>query len=385
MRKAGPVGGPPLPSQARLKYHGSMSGPGYQRADGPQPSRLPLRDLEEVAAAAAGAFKALRGARLFVTGGTGFFGRWLLETLAFAAWKERLEVMATVLTRDPGRARARFAHLLEPPRFSFVAGDVRTFSWPGRSFTHVIHAAAPSSTAGRPASRTETLGVVDRGTRRVLDFAAFAGVRRFLLTSSGAVYGRQPPDVDRVPEDALEPGRSVEPLTNDPKEIYGHAKRQAEMRCLRAMHGGGVRPVLARCFAFAGPHLPLDAHYAFGNFIGDGLAGRPIRIEGDGTPLRSYLYAGDLAVWLWTMLAFGEAGRAYNVGSEEAVGIGELAERVGARLGVAVERTRTPVPGQPVERYVPSTERAREELGLKVTVGLGEAIDRTVRWHRGEP
>lgn len=128
----------------------------------------------------------------------------------------------------------------------------------------------------------------------------------------------------------------------------------------------------------------LDRHFAIGNFLGDRYAGRPIDVKGDGTAIRSYLYAADLARWLWTIMLRGQPGAAYNVGSEEAVSIADLARRIAAweTSPLPVRFASTPVPGQAAERYVPSTRKAREALSLEPTVCLGEAISRTLAWAR---
>src|ERR1019366_2290552 len=133
------------------------------------------------------------------------------------------------------------------------------------------------------------------------------------------------------------------------------------------------------------PYMKLDAHFAIGNFIADRLHDRPIRVQGDGSPVRSYLYASDLMVWLWTILFKGESRRAYNVGSEEALNIAALAREVTAALPPAVDVSieSTATPGASVHRYVPRTERAREQLGLSAQVPLREAIRRTHAWFSG--
>ena len=133
---------------------------------------------------------------------------------------------------------------------------------------------------------------------------------------------------------------------------------------------------LARCFSFVGKYLDRTIYYAIGNFIQNCLDGKPIVINGDGTPLRSYLYADDLVEWLFAILERGENGRPYNVGSDRAVSIRELAETVRAVLGskseIVVKGTTGPdmIPSV----YVPSIGRSRLELGLDVKVGLVDAI-----------
>jgi dTDP-glucose 4,6-dehydratase len=148
-----------------------------------------------------------------------------------------------------------------------------------------------------------------------------------------------------------------------------------------AARGTKLEPKIARCFAFAGPYMKLDAHFAIGNFIRDQMRGGPIRVAGDGTALRSYMYAGELMVWLWTILFRGETLRAYNAGSEQAVSIRELAYAVAKAFTSTVEVEVVGTPGSsPAQRYVPATARARNELGLCCEVSLEETIRRTQRW-----
>jgi dTDP-glucose 4,6-dehydratase len=140
---------------------------------------------------------------------------------------------------------------------------------------------------------------------------------------------------------------------------------------------------IARCFTFLGPYMQLDAHFAIGNFISDCLHHRLIRVKGDGSPVRSYLYASDLMVWLWTILFKGQSCRAYNVGSEKALNIAALAREVAAALPPAVDVNilSAATPGSaPLHRYVPCTSRAREELGLNTQVPLRDAVRRTAAW-----
>ena len=337
---------------------------------------LLAEDLDGMIARAPEIWEELRGARVFLTGGTGFFGCWLLESMAHINARLGLRLRATVLTRNPERFRQMTPRLAENPAFEFHAGDVRDFAFPAGRFSHVIHAATPASAQLNDDAPLAMFDTIVQGTRRCLEFSAHCGATKFLLTSSGAVYGRQPSDQPLAPETFA---GGPDPL--DRHSAYAEGKRAAELECALFARNG-LEPKIARCFAFVGPYMNLDAHFAIGNFIRDQLRGGPIRVQGDGHPVRSYMYAADLMVWLWTILLRGTPGRAYNVGSEEAVRIAELAHLVAGALSPRVE---VQIAGSPnragaANYYVPSTARAREELGLRNYTPLREAIQRTQAW-----
>jgi dTDP-glucose 4,6-dehydratase len=336
-------------------------------------------DLNAVLALTGSLWDGLRGKRIFITGGTGFFGCWLLESFTCACDRLGLGAEAWVLSRSPEAFAQRAPHLANHPAVHLLGGDVRNFDFPQGEFPVVIHAATDASARLTAENPLLMLDTILEGTRRTLEFARTHQARQFLLASSGAVYGRQPPDLERIPENY-----SGGPDPTSPRSAYAEGKRIAEQLAVLYAQQYGMEVKIARGFAFLGPYLPLDIHFAAGNFIRDGLAGGPILIQGDGTPLRSYLYASDLAVWLWTILLRGRCGAAYNLGSEEAVSIAELAHTTAAAFDPrpGVEIARAPIPGALPERYVPDTTLARSELGLRQTVSLPEAIERTVRWRR---
>lgn len=341
-------------------------------------------DLELVLGETCELWEEARGQRIFITGGTGFFGCWLVETFCYINRELELDAKVTVLSRDPAKFTAKCPHLASDAAVTLHPGDVRNFEFPAGEFKYVVHAATESGSKQGAEQPLEMLSTILAGTERALKFAEQAGARKFLLTSSGAVYGKQPGEITHLPE-----AYSGGPDTMEPANVYAECKRASELMCALYQKAAVERGLkfeakIARCFAFCGPHLPMDAHFAIGNFIGDVLAGRAISIGGDGTPRRSYLYAADLAIWLWTLLFRGPALVPINVGSADDVSIRELAETVAKVLNPAIEIrvAKQAVEGAVPSRYVPSVARAKDLLGLEVTVSLEEAIRHTADWYR---
>lgn len=259
----------------------------------------------------------LRAKRVFLTGASGFVGKWLAQSFQYANARRQLDSELVSVNRD---------------------------SLPSGRFHYGIHAAKADDFESDVAL-----------TRRVLEFAASRSATALLFTSSGAVAC---------------------PATT----AYAQAKRVGERLFVDYAERYGFRVVIARLFTFLGPGLPLDANFAVGNFMRDVLARVPITIQGDGTAVRSYLYAADLAVWLWTLLLGGQNGGPYDVGSCHPISITDLAKTVADNTlpGTPVLTVGRDVPGA-ASVYVPDTIPAETEFGLRTLIPLDEGIRRMYR------
>ncbi len=311
----------------------------------------------------------LAGQRLFVTGGTGFFGLWILSALRVLN-NRGVTVQVCVLSRDPVAFLARHPQFRDQPWLSFIAGDIRDFEIPTRSFDLLLHAATETSMLAH-AAEAKMFGDIVLGTQRALQLARACNVRRALLVSSGAVYGSQSPQLTHQPDDSV---TACDPWA--PGSAYGEGKRVMELLGAILQRETGIECLSARCFAFCGPGLPIDAHFAIGNFIRDALEGKPITVNGDGTQRRSYLYGADLAIWLLGLMVRGKAGLSYNVGSDEALTIGELAYLVRDLLAPGKSVTLMQAPGLSKTSgtsYVPDISRARE-VGLQPWSSLPDSL-----------
>ena len=304
--------------------------------------------------------------RVLITGGTGFVGKHLLDVIASGSTSLSMNEIV-IASRSPQLT----GHNVETVSWDVTSGPVPKFN-----VDAVIHAATPASAELNLRSPRLMFDQIVEGARHVIEFCATqSDPPRVVFTSSGAVYGEMPRGVTAWAENSR---FAADPL--EARNAYASGKRAAEAMFALAEHEGVCRPTMARLFAFSGRHLPLERHYALGNFVRDALYRGIIRVRGDGLTVRSYLDGDDMARWILAALTGGQDTKVVHVGSEFPISIRDLAELVQniARtmlhmdIGLQIDRSLSELDGR--RRYVPSTRITRSLLNVRQSVTLSQSI-----------
>ena len=307
---------------------------------------------------------------VLLTGGTGFFGRALLRY--YFESPLQFDTKLTIISRNPARFKNMYPELTFSSCIRLIEGDV---DYPqtlpsDEQYTHILHAAT-DSTLGPNLNSLKYYKQIVSGVSNLLDFAVQNNVPKFLLTSSGGIYGAQPNDRDSLSEDYL----GAPPLM-ETTAAYSHAKRSAEHLCYLYSVNYGLNITIARCFAFVGQDLPLNAHFAIGNLLLNALNSTDLIIKGDGTAIRSYLDQRDLALWLWTLLFQGKNQEVYNIGSDEEISIYRLAclirDLISPKSNIQVLGKRNTVSFR--NRYVPDISKFKSDFSIQPQYSLKDAI-----------
>jgi nucleoside-diphosphate-sugar epimerase len=311
-------------------------------------------------------------ASLLIIGGSGFFGKSILDNYRRGFLNIWGVDSVSILARNAVSLSTRLPELIDDS-ITLINGDIATCN--ALPFAdYVIHAAASTDAANyltRPEVEKKN---IQAGTYNYCNLAKkFHRNSRIVYCSSGAVYGQQPADLEYLSEE-FDCG-SVDEMS-PVKRDYAAAKRDAE-QAIRTLASQGCAVSIARCFAFVGKYLPRDQHFAIGNFIQDGLMGRPINVKATLPVYRSYMHTDDLVNWLMTICHSANSFcPIYNVGSDNALTIGDIAELVAKRFNVDVHKNK--LTQERIDRYIPSIAKAKKELGLKLSIDLNTAIDKTI-------
>lgn len=308
--------------------------------------------------------------KIFITGGTGFFGLSMLRFLQENKLYNNYSLY--LLTRNILKFKSRCPKSIDLSNINFIEGDILDpSSFPKNIFNYVIHAATDSTTGLKLNHLDRSAQIVD-GTRNVLEWCKNSDVKRFLFISSGGVYGTINTPVF---ED-----ENICPSISNIDNTYSISKIYSEHLCFLYASRYNFSTSVARCFSFVGRDLPKDAHFAIGNFLGNVLKGNSIIINGDGLPIRSFMDQDDLANWLFKILFFGEANEIYNVGSDEEISIKNLAELIIKifKSNIKIDLKNKTIKGQSSKRnyYVPNIDKAKSELNLTLDFSLEDSISK---------
>lgn len=338
------------------------------------------QDCENVLAGKTDLLKALRNETLLVTGGTGFFGTWLAEMVSGLNDVHKFGCRLVLMARRPNLFHEKAPHLAQRPDIILIGQDTGRLIELPPEISYVIHAAASPDSRLHASDPLQTIDTIVNGTNSVLAAATrLPALKKILLVSSGLIYGAQPWEMPAIPESFMGTVDCSAAIS-----AYGEAKRMSETiaAAYRSQHRLPITTV--RPFAFIGPYQLMDRPWAINNFIRDGLRGGPIRILGDGTSVRSYMYPSDMAFWLMRMLVDGTPGRSYNLGSPAGITLKELAEKIASCFPnpIRIECRFLTNEIARRSRFVPDISLAMNTLGLAINVDLDTAIRRTILWNQ---
>ena len=324
------------------------------------------------------AINQLDGSRVLITGGTGFVGKWLIETAKIACDNGATKFEIIVPTRDILASHVKETKKIGFKNLSLVQGDLLTDVLNIGKVDAIIHAATPASATLNESNPIEMTRINTQSMQAALKFAE--NRVPFLFTSSGAVYGNQPQSVAHISEMQ---DRPFSELTS----AYAKGKQLAESTCMQAAKEGSCTPVIARLFAFSGHYLPRNTHFAIGNFVQNVIDRKPIHINSDGQARRSYLYGADMAVWLWSALTKRSSPHPLHIGSEHSVSILELAQAV-ARVSTTelnfVPEIKVANPSANSEKfhqYIPNNSATKSYLNVQEWTSLETGIALMIRDH----
>jgi nucleoside-diphosphate-sugar epimerase len=312
-------------------------------------------------------------ASLLIIGGSGFFGKSILDAFQRNLLDPWSINSLIIMARHPEELKKNHSQLITS-KVKLLKGDIASINeLPFADY--VIHAAASTDARNYNLAPLKERSNIIRGTLNYCELAKkFNQKSKIVYVSSGAVYGTQPYDLEKIHEDV--DFLDAEKLPES-KIDYAYAKRDSE-KAIANLGMSGLNVSIARCFAFIGPWLPLDQHFAIGNFINDGLNFRSINVNARHKVYRSYMYADDLVEWLMTIAEKSSTSSpVYNVGSDQSILIDELAQKIGAIFGVnAPLRTHE---SDYIDRYVPNIDKAKNELNLVSKYHLDDAINLTIK------
>ena len=313
----------------------------------------------------------LKNTEILVTGGTGFFGKWIVKIITYLNDNLAFNIKLYLVARNNS---SYINNIVENRNdIFFIKNDIRNLREIPSTIEYIIHTAATPDNSVHMSNPIEVMDIISNGTKQVLDLAlGLDNIKKILNISSGQVYGTlRSNKISEANVGILD--------TNSVNSIYPEAKRYSETLSFAYKSLYKLPIVQVRPFSFVGPYMGLEKPWAINNFIKDAIKFKKIRILGNGKPIRSYMYPTDMAWWILNMLVDSKNGVVYNLGSQEGISLEELAIKIKNKIGMEVNIEILNMNDES-SIFVPDESLVKNRLGLDIKVGIDEALDRTIDW-----
>lgn len=301
---------------------------------------------------------------LLVIGGTGFFGKSILNYILNNSFLNAKINKIFILSRGKQEFSINNKKLKKKFKIVKINSNILTIkNLP--MVDYVIYAAI-----------LKNYNNDHKAVKKYLDFAKKYHLKsKILYISSGAIYGKQPNSVDGFKENYLQFNNKIS-FKKGYKKKYSEIKLKNE-KLFQKFGKNGANVSIARCFSFVGEFLPRDSYYVAGNLIMNILNNKSINIKSNYKIIRSYMHSNDLAKWLFKILFNSNAScPIYNVGSNTAVEIHELAVLLAKKYNLRIKSRVTN--NRAIDKYIPCIDKAKKRLGLKNKLNSFQAIIKTV-------
>ena len=254
--------------------------------------------------------KTFEGKSILVTGATGLIGRELIRQIF--AWNEKAAqpITALAMVRNEQKAQAVLGDYIAKG-LKLIVADVRNAEPRNIGADYIIHAASQTSSKAFIETPVETVMTAVEGTVRMLEFARANRVSGFVYLSSMEVYGTPSTD-EKIDE---KHSTNLDPMAV--RTCYPESKRMCESLCSSYASEYGVPAMVVRLTQTFGPGVEYNDGRVFAEFARCAIEGRNIVLNTKGETKRNYLYTEDAADAIFTVLARGQAGEAYNAANED--------------------------------------------------------------------
>lgn len=322
----------------------------------------------------------LKNSSILITGASGFIGCWLSELLYFINKHHAMNIKVFLVDRDFTRME-NLIHLNDDKQFIRIVSDIKNLAELPLDVNYIINAAGTPDNRFHFSNPIDTMTTISQGLQNIINLSALlSNLKNVVQLSSSSVYEHNDKQVN------INEGFALKQITNQSKDAYSAAKLYSEVFCSAVRSEAKLPIVVVRPFTFCGAYQELDSPWALNSFINDAIHNRSIRILGDGTSVRSYLYGADVAAWLLVIAVNGVSGQVVNMGSSIGLSLESLALKVSSEFqNIPKVTLNASIFGNIKNSYlVPDTALAMSLFGLYQYTSIDTAIYKTVQWYKNK-